>query len=402
MPLRLVLAAELEGHEDRVWQVSWDPTGLRLASCSGDKSVRIWTPLTQGRFFESSSTPADTQAQQNQQRTHDNDMSKAWECVDTIDAAHKRTVRAVAFEPTRGRALATASFDGTTGIWEKEEGGDTYECIATLEGHENETKSVSWSSSGQLLATCGRDRSVWIWESNGEGDFDCISVLMEHTNDVKMVAWHPTQDLLASFSYDDSIRLWREDDDDWYSAATLTGHSSTVWAGAFSPDGRFLASVSDDRTVRLWAADASGAAAAGMRDGFYYKPDSAYQCVATVPDTVHSRAIYSVAWTKPTASLRGKTMEIADASSLGSDEEENKQHHQEGFLATGCGDNALRVFSVTTGNEGVAVVLECTRNQAHALTDINCVQWNPVYPHWLASAGDDGVVRIWRLESFSD
>ncbi|KAJ2765922.1 cytosolic iron-sulfur protein assembly, partial [Coemansia nantahalensis] len=272
---RLVLNAVLAGHEGRVWQASWDTAGDRIATCSGDRSARIWTPLAPALFFAGAQGAEAMELDAGEQQT-----SGSWQCVETIDNAHKRTVRSVAFEPTQGRALATASFDGTTAIWEKEPGGDAYECMATLEGHENEAKSVAWSPSGQLLATCGRDKSVWIWESNGEGDFDCISVLMEHLQDVKMVLWHPTDELLASFSYDNTIRIWKDDGDDWCTAATLTGHTSTVWGGAFSPDGRYLASVSDDHTVRIWTQRAA-AAAGGADAGFYVQPTLAYECVAT-------------------------------------------------------------------------------------------------------------------------
>jgi len=36
--------AVLQGHNERVWGIAWSPTGNLLASCSGDKTIRIWAP----------------------------------------------------------------------------------------------------------------------------------------------------------------------------------------------------------------------------------------------------------------------------------------------------------------------------------------------------------------------
>ncbi|XP_026512485.1 probable cytosolic iron-sulfur protein assembly protein CIAO1 [Terrapene carolina triunguis] len=362
----LSLLARIPAHPDsRCWFLAWDPSGTLLASCGGDRSIRIWGKEGDG-----------------------------WVCKSVLGEGHQRTIRKVAWSPC-GSYLASASFDATTCIWKKSQ--DEFECVTTLEGHENEVKSVSWAPSGSLLATCSRDKSVWVWEVDEEDEYECVSVLNAHTQDVKHVVWHPNQELLASASYDDTVKLYREEEDDWVCCATLEGHESTVWSLAFDQSGERLASCSDDKTVRIWhqykpgneqelepgskcfsclwdsAARSAGRTAliavwciAGV---VCSGADPSWKCICTLSG-FHTRTIYDVAWCRLT-----------------------------GALATACGDDAIRIFEEEplSSLQQPTFALTAHMPRAHS-QDVNCVAWNPKEPGLLASCSDDGEMAFWKYQ----
>lgn len=39
---QMKIEADLEGHSERVWCVRWHPSGKYIASCSADRTIRIW------------------------------------------------------------------------------------------------------------------------------------------------------------------------------------------------------------------------------------------------------------------------------------------------------------------------------------------------------------------------
>lgn len=296
----------------RAWLTASHPTQPLVATCSSDKRVRIYS-------------------------------LKTFKLLSTINGGHKRSIRTCAWKPNlKGEnVIATGSFDATVGIWRRwdndmslrrtdtvaeedftevngnsnvdEEDDDEWRFAIVLEGHESEVKSVSWSAGGNFLATCSRDKSIWIWEELGDDDYETVAVLQEHEGDVKCVSWHPEEELLASASYDDDIRLWREDVDDWGCVAILRGHESTVWAveweGLMVPNSnetsnaevprRRLASCSDDQTIRIWRNIPKEKGPAQSKLSIIRSSSNQEEWVedSQLP-RVHVRSVYSISWSK--------------------------------------------------------------------------------------------------------
>ncbi|EIW77012.1 WD40 repeat-like protein [Coniophora puteana RWD-64-598 SS2] len=365
LPYTIRCIATLEGHHDRAWQVAWNPAKPLLASCSADKSVRMYAYSTKPSVSAGSDDPSAVGAGRAD--------AIALTHVSTIPTGHTKTVRSIAWAPS-GRTLATGSFDANIGVWEQEEGdGDgedgengggggtrEWECATLLEGHETECKGVAYSAGGELLATCSRDKTVWIWEVHPDSDFECMGVLMEHTQDVKCVAWHPSEQILASASYDDTIKLYADDpDEDWVCVQTLAGHQSTVWALAWSPCGTYLASASDDLTIKVW-----------KRAG-----EHRWEGNLEIKGA-HTRSIYSISWGK------------------------GKGDGGLGWLTSTGSDGKINVWDIQEPPEGSKELehkLIASLSSSHDINDVNSVAWcaRAGYEDMFATAGDDGLVKAW-------
>ncbi|ORY75637.1 vesicle budding-like protein [Leucosporidium creatinivorum] len=140
-----------------------------------------------------------------------------------------------------GRRLATASSDRTIRLFEVE-GESDYRLVETLRGHDGPIHGLSWAhpAFGSILASCSFDGKVFIWKEN-EGPQKGWSKVKEHllhTASVNAIAWAPHElgPVLACASSDGKVSVLTFNNDGTWDASLFPAHplgvTSVTWAPA--------------------------------------------------------------------------------------------------------------------------------------------------------------------------
>ena len=269
------LVETLQGHEGPVWRVDWahPKFGTILASCSYDGKVIIWKEEN-GRW--------------SQVATH---------------AVHSASVNSVRWAPHEyGIMLLCASSDGKVSILEFKENGVSTPIVidahaigvnsaswapATVQEEEepnmendaNNTASNNPSSTNtnnntggnkrvkelRRFVTGGADNLVKVWKYNSESNTYVVEATLEgHSDWVRDVAWSPSillRSYIASVSQDKTCIIWTQNDpkDPW--KKTLLKEEKfpdVLWRASWSLSGNILALSGGDNKVTLWKENLEG------------------------------------------------------------------------------------------------------------------------------------------------
>ncbi|MCJ1373187.1 GTPase-activating protein S13 [Loxospora ochrophaea] len=242
------LIETLRGHDGAVWCVSWahPKFGSILASSSYDGRVLIWR-----------------------------EQSTTWSIVATF-TLHSASVNLIAWSPHElGCLLACASSDGHVSVLEFKEGSWEHQIFPA---HGLGVNAVSWAPAAQpgslvsrepdvgrvrRFVTGGSDCAVKIWEwSPTLPAPTLLTTLTGHTDWVRDVSWAPTilsKSYIASASQDKTVRIWTSSNpgaSEW-ACKTLT-FDAVIWRVSWSLSGNVLAVSGGDNKVSLWKEDLKG------------------------------------------------------------------------------------------------------------------------------------------------
>jgi WD40 repeat protein len=202
----------LKGHTNNIKDLAFSPDGARLASCSFDKTARIWD-LSVNR-------------------------------CEQVLSGHEAGVMSVAFSAD-GRRLATASFDKICRIWSVGDG----RCEAVMQGHGDGVYCITWSPDGNTVVSGSLDQSIRQWALDGseirrfERLGNMITSVRFSTDGGSLLLTRGSKGAFACSILDFVSGQER---------IRFTGHSDTIQDGTLSLDSAMVATGDASGVVYLW------------------------------------------------------------------------------------------------------------------------------------------------------
>lgn len=369
-------SATISGHTREILSVSFSPDGTKLATGSGDSTVRFWDITTQtaascgslhtgwvlcikwspdGRFLASGSMDRTV-------IVWDGETGKQ---VGRPLSGHSDFVGALAWEPYHRQTaagsyrLASGSKDGTVRVWQV----PSMACQFIVSSHTDAVTCVIWGGGGNIYSS-SRDRTINIWNADTgalvrklQGHGHWINAMSLSTDYVLRLGCFTEKegvqlsqsearvrfeknrdqggDRLVSGSDDFSMFLWNLGDPT-IKPIRITGHQALVNQVAFSPDSRWIASGSFDRSVRVWN---------GTSGQFLFSLRG------------HVSSVYQIAWSPDSR-----------------------------YLLSGSKDSTLKIWNLRT--KGMQSELPGHKDEVYA------VDWAPIGDR-VASGGKDSDLKIW-------
>ncbi|KAI9313705.1 WD40-repeat-containing domain protein [Dichotomocladium elegans] len=278
--------------------------------------------------------------------------------------------------------------------------------------HDDWISSVKGAANG-LFLTGSYDNMVRLWNSTG----DCVATLKGHTNAVKCVTFgslDAEKTTLFSGSLDHSVLAWSysNTDESYECLFECKGHKGPVESIAVSSNGESLASASSDGTVKIWSTSVPEEDESEHAEGHMQKHRKITKSDRKIKkkaltleghvgavnavtfDKTDSNVVYTGGWdhsirswdVEQQVNLVTKNCEKVvldvDYSSLSR------------LIASGHTDNTLRLWDPRS-EDGINVKLALRGHTGW----ISSIAWSPSSEYLLCTGSYDSSVRVWDTRS---
>jgi WD40 repeat protein len=163
--------------------------------------------------------------------------------VQDIKNGHSDTVYGVCFSPD-SKMLATCGADKFVKVFEVPGG----KFVKSFEGHTHHVLDVGWKSDGKLLASAGADNTVKVW--NFDTGEQARTINNAHSKQVTRLLFIGNTNQVITCSGDQTVKVFNVDNGG--AVRNISGSKDFLYAVGVSSDGAVLAAGGEEGVVRLY------------------------------------------------------------------------------------------------------------------------------------------------------